>query len=105
MSTAKARLTVTVDPDMVAAGQNAVAQGSAGSLSAWVNLAMAERAEKERRLRALGEAIAAYERQHGPIGDDEMAAQVRRDRAGARVVRGRPRGAAKARRRRRGSVV
>ena len=105
MSIAKARLTVTVDPDLVGAGQRAVAQGSAGSLSAWVNLAMAERAEKERRLRALGEAIAAYEREHGSIGDDEMAAQVRQDRAVARVVRGRPRGAANGRRRRRGPVA
>ena len=44
---------------------------------------------------ALGDAVAAYEREFGPITDDELAAQVRQDRAAARVVRGRARRVAK----------
>ena len=83
----KARLTVTVDPDLVEAGSAAVADGRAESLSAWVNRALAERVEKDRRLQALGGAIAAYEAAHGAITADEIAAQRRADRASARVVR------------------
>lgn len=94
----KERLTVTVDPDLVRAGTDAVAEGRVESLSAWVNLALAERAAKDRRLRALAEAVAAYETKFGLITAEELAAQERTDRASALVVRGaRPR-AAKARR-------
>ena len=91
----KERLTVTVDPHLVEAGNTAVAEGRVDSLSAWVNLALAEHAAKERRLRALADAVAAYEREFGVIGPEELAAQERADRAAARVVRGRrPRRAA-----------
>ena len=92
----KARLTVTVDADLVEAGNAAVAAGRAESLSGWVNLALAERKAKERRLRALAEAVADYEAQFGPISDEEIAAQRRLDQRAAIVVRGpresRPRG-------------
>jgi hypothetical protein len=84
----KERLTVTVDPHLVQAGVDAVAEGRVESVSAWVNLALAERAAKDRRLRALADAVAAYERAFGPITADELAAQQRADRASARVVRG-----------------
>jgi Arc/MetJ-type ribon-helix-helix transcriptional regulator len=84
----KERLTVTVDDYLVEAGAEAVAEGRVGSLSAWVNLALAERATKDRRLRALGEAVAAYETEAGVITAEEMQAQQRADRAAARVVRG-----------------
>lgn len=84
----KERLTVTVDPELVRAGQEAVAAGRAESLSGWVNLALAERAEKERRLRAMADALSAYEAEFGEISPEEMAAQERADRAAARVVRG-----------------
>lgn len=101
----KTRLTVTVDPDLVDAGNAAVAAGHADSLSAWVNLALAERAAKEQRLHALGEAIAAYEAAHGPITADEVAAQRRADREAARVVRSSgARTAARRQRRRRGAA-
>src|SRR5437763_1383186 len=63
----KDRLTVTVDPQLVEAGNAAVAEGRAGSLSAWVNLALHERAAKDRRLRALAEAGAAYESAFGVV--------------------------------------
>lgn len=101
MRTYKERLTVTVDPDLVQAGNDAVAEGRADSLSAWVNLALAERACKEQRLRALEEAVAAYEARFGVITDEELAAQRRADRAAARVLRGVQPRAAKARGRRR----
>src|SRR5438874_13542082 len=88
MTTRKERLTVTIDPGLVRAGAEAVAAGRAESLSAWVNLALAERVAKERRLRALGEAIAAYEAEFGEISEAELTAQQRADRQSARVVRG-----------------
>lgn len=84
----KERLTVTVDPALVQAGNEAVAAGRAESLSAWVNQALAERAARDRRLRAMSAAIAVYEAKFGAISETEMAAQTRADRAGARVVRG-----------------
>jgi len=87
----KSRLTVTVDRQLVEAATVAVEEGRAESLSGWVNLALAERAAKDRRLRALGDAIAAYESEFGTIELDEIAAQDRQDRAAARVVRGGPR--------------
>ena len=89
MRIGKTRLTVTVDPHLVEAASEAVAGGRVESLSAWVNVALAERAAKERRLNALAEAIASYESAFGDITPAELAAQARTDRADARVVRGR----------------
>ena len=100
----KERLTVTVDPDLVRAGNEEVAAGRAESLSAWVNLALAERAVKERRLRAMGEAIAVYEAEFGAITAEELAAQQRADRGSARVVRSAPIAAKMRRARRRGAA-
>jgi hypothetical protein len=91
MRARKERLTVTVDRALVDAGQRAVKAGLASSLSGWVNLALAERAAKERRLAAMGEAIAAYEAQFGEISEAELLAQARADRQAAVVVRGRRR--------------
>lgn len=88
MTSRKERLTVTVDPDLIHAGNHAVAEGRAESLSAWVNAALAEKAAKERRLAALAEAVAAYEKKHGPILAQELAEQARADREAAIVVRG-----------------
>ena len=96
----KERLTVTVDPHLVQAGNDAVAEGRVDSLSAWVNLALGERAAKERRLRALSEAVAAYETEFGVITPAETTAQERADRASARVIRGTTSRRAKTRRRR-----
>ncbi len=83
----KERLTVTVDPHLVRAASDAVAEGRVESLSAWVNLALAERAAKDRRLRALADAVAAYEAEFGVLTSEELAAQERADRLSARVVR------------------
>ncbi|MGH8932494.1 MAG: hypothetical protein ACRDZO_18195 [Egibacteraceae bacterium] len=89
MTKRKERLTVTVDPELVAAGNEAVAEGRAEFLSAWVNQALAERASSDGRLRALAEVVAAYEAEHGTITPGELAAQERIDREQAIVVRGR----------------
>ncbi len=85
----KERMTVTVDAELIAAGDRAVKAGRADSLSSWVNDALAEREERERRLRGLASAIAAYESEHGVITDDELLAQQRADQKAAIVVRGR----------------
>lgn len=84
----KGRLTVTVDEQLVQAGNQAVKAGRAQSLSGWVNLALAERAAKERRLQAMAESIAAYEAEFGVISAEELAAQRRADERAAIVVRG-----------------
>jgi hypothetical protein len=88
MTQRKERLTVTVDPDLVEAGNQAVADGRADSLSAWVNAALIDRAVRDRRLLALSQAIDAHEALHGEITTDEMTAQARHDRESADVVRG-----------------
>jgi hypothetical protein len=87
MSARKERLTVTVDPALVAAGADAVAEGRAESLSAWVNAALAEKVAKERRLTALADAIASYEAAFGEMSARELAGQARIDRSSAVVVR------------------
>ena len=86
--TAKHRLSVTIDADLIAAGRAAVAAGEAESVSAWVNEALRLKAEQDRRLRALDQFIAAYEAEHGEITDEEMDAAVRSMRERAIVVRG-----------------
>jgi hypothetical protein len=96
----KERLTVTVDKALLQAGNEAVAAGLVDSLSGWVNLALAERAAKERRLQAMAEAVAAYEADFGEISAEELVAQERKDRAAAVVVRGRRRAGVRKTRRR-----
>ncbi|MCL2467975.1 MAG: hypothetical protein FWF02_09615 [Micrococcales bacterium] len=84
----KQRVTITADADVLAAGQQSVADGAYGSVSEWANTAMVEKVARDARLRALDEALAAYEAEHGAITDEEVAAQVRADREAAIVVRG-----------------
>lgn len=86
MAPRKERLTVTVDDVLVRLGDAAVKSGRAASLSAWGNTALVERAAKERRLAAMGEAIAAYEAEFGEIGADELLGQRRADRRSAVLV-------------------
>lgn len=94
MSQQKERLSASVDADMIKAGRNAVAGGTADSLSAWVNEALHRQAEHDQHLRSLSEFIAAYEAEHGEITEEEMAEVERRDRERAIIVRGRKQGAA-----------
>lgn len=89
MTPRKQRLTVTVDPKLVEAGNRAVAQGDADSLSGWVSSALAERVRRDEQLAHLRAAIADYESELGEITADEIGAQLRADREGAIVVRGR----------------
>jgi metal-responsive CopG/Arc/MetJ family transcriptional regulator len=99
MRSKKERLTVTVDRALVRAGNEAVTSGRSQSLSGWVNLALAERAAKERRLTAMANAVAAYEAKFGEISADELTTQHRSDRQSAIVIRGKSRSAGRKRRR------
>ena len=73
----KARLSASVDADLVAAAEAAVASGRAESLSAWVNEALRAKAAHDCRLEALGAFVAEYEAEHGEISADEMRAAAR----------------------------
>ena len=88
--TGKQRLSASVDRQLVEAGNSAVAEGRADSLSAWVNDALRLKAEHDRRMQALDEYLTAYEAVHGEITEDEMKDAGRRARARATVVRGTP---------------
>jgi Arc/MetJ-type ribon-helix-helix transcriptional regulator len=86
----KERLSASVDADLVAVAQEAVAQGRAESVSAWVNEALRLKVAHDRRLRALDEFVAAFEAEHGEITDAVMREAARRARGRAVVVRGEP---------------
>ena len=89
MAKRKERLTVTVDAELVAAGNRAVRAGDADSLSGWVNSALVEREERDRRRRALAEAVSDYEAEFGVVTDEQIQAQRRADKESAIRVRGR----------------
>jgi Arc/MetJ-type ribon-helix-helix transcriptional regulator len=84
----KRRLSASVDAELVAVAQEAVEQGDAENLSAWVNDALRLKAAHDQRLRALDVFLAAYEAEHGEITEDEMREAARAARGRAVVVRG-----------------
>ena len=84
----KQRLTITVEPALVEAGQLAVERGEADSMSAWVNDALVDRARLDEKRRLLAAAIADYELEFGEITADEIEAQRRHDREHSTIVRG-----------------
>lgn len=86
----KQRLSASVDAELVAVAQEAVAQRQAESMSAWVNDALRLKADHDRRLRALDDFLDAYEAKHGEISEDEMRDAARSARGRAVVVRGAP---------------
>jgi Arc/MetJ-type ribon-helix-helix transcriptional regulator len=86
----KQRLSASVDAELLAAAQQAVADGRAENISTWVNDALRLKADHDRRLHALDDFLAAYEAEHGEITEDEMRAAARRARERAIVVRGGP---------------
>ncbi len=88
--TTKRRLSASVDAELIAVAQEAVTDGHAESISAWVNDALRLKADHDRRLQALDEFLAAYEVEHGEITDEEMRDAARRARERAIVVRGNP---------------
>src|SRR5215470_11922827 len=83
----KQRLSASVDEELLAAAENAVAQGRSESVSAWVNDALRLKVDQDRRLEALALFIAAYETDHGEITPDEIKRAVRRARSRAIPVR------------------
>jgi Arc/MetJ-type ribon-helix-helix transcriptional regulator len=89
MST-KQRLSASVDAELLAAAQQAVAEGRAENVSAWVNDALRLKTDHDRRLQALDEFLTAYEAEHGEITEEEMRDATRRARERAIIVRGRP---------------
>jgi Arc/MetJ-type ribon-helix-helix transcriptional regulator len=86
----KQRLSASVDAELLAVAQEAVAEGHSESVSAWVNDALRLKAQHDRRLQALDDFLAGYESEHGEITDDEMRDAARRARERAIVVRGGP---------------
>jgi Arc/MetJ-type ribon-helix-helix transcriptional regulator len=86
----KERLSASVDADLMAVAQEAVAQGRAESISAWVNEALRLKVAHDERLRALDEFVTAFEAEHGVITETEMRDAARRARGRAVVVRGEP---------------
>lgn len=86
--TGKRRLSASVDAEVVDVAHQAVAEGRADNLSAWVNDALHLKADHDGRLRALEEFISEYEAEHGEITDVEIREASRRARGRAVVVRG-----------------
>ena len=85
------RVTVTVDGDLLDEVAGAVAEGRADSVSAWVAEAIAQRSERDRRLRELAVLVAEYEAEHGSITEEELAAGEQADRDAAALLRARMR--------------
>jgi len=88
MSSKKQRLTVTVDPELIEAAQQAVESGEAESVSGWVNVALEDKIRRDRQLSHLAAAVADFEKEFGEITVEEIATQRRADRQDATVVRG-----------------
>jgi len=63
----KARITVTVRPDILKIAEKQVARGRAKSVSAWVDAAMEERARRDELIALLADMRA----EHGAPTDDE----------------------------------
>ena len=95
----KQRLSASVDGDLLAAAEDAVARGRVDSVSAWVNEALRLKFAHDRRLEALASFVADYERQHGAISGEEMELAARRARGRAIPVRDRAPAVATLRRR------
>ncbi len=89
MTARKHRLTVTVDPELIEAGQRAVKSGQAESVSGWVSAALEDKVRRDRKLALLAAAVADYEQEFGEISDEDIVTQRRADRRDATVVRGR----------------
>ena len=87
--TNRQRLSATVEADVLKAGRRAVAEGRAKNLSTWVNEALRRHAENDSRLKAMGEAVRAYEREFGVITEDDIRKAERHFRA--RTIKVRPR--------------
>jgi hypothetical protein len=85
--TNRARLSASVDAELLVAGRIAVDEGRAENLSAWVNAALQRQADHDRRMTALDRFLHAYEAEHGEITDDEIGEATRRAQSRAVIVR------------------
>lgn len=85
----KQRVTITVELDLLEEAQAAVSSGQCRSLSQWIEGAIADQLDKERRLALLAELIAEYEEEHGVITEEDMEERTRRDKEAAAAVRAR----------------
>jgi hypothetical protein len=65
----KARITVTVRPDIHAVAEKQVARGRAKSVSSWVDAAMEEKARRD----GLAALLAEMRAENGPPTDEEEA--------------------------------
>jgi hypothetical protein len=88
MAGGKSRLSASVDTDVLAAAERAVAAGAAPNLSVWVTEAMRAKLDNDHRLRAMAEFIADYESRHGVITDEDIDLAQREARRRTRSVRG-----------------
>lgn len=84
----KQRLSASVDAELIAAAEAAVAAGHAESVSAWVNAAMRRHREHEEHLRALDTFVEVFESEQGVIDAQEIRDATRKARKRATVVRG-----------------
>ncbi len=86
----RGRLSASVDAELIAAAERAVAEGRADTVSAWVNDALRLKLEHDAGLAALAAFIAAYEEEHGVIDAEEMRQAARRARSQALAIRPAP---------------
>lgn len=82
----KRRLSVSVDAELVEAGQAAVEAGQFESMSAWVSAALREQSEHDRRMRAGAEFFRWFEAEYGEITEEDMERAEREMTARAIVV-------------------
>jgi Arc/MetJ-type ribon-helix-helix transcriptional regulator len=75
----KVRITVSLDAELVAAANEAVATGRSESVSAWVAEALAAKADREAKLAGWRSLLAEYEAEHGAFTDEELEEGRRRD--------------------------
>ena len=84
---AKRRLSASVDDDLIRAAEAAAKRGDVPTVSAWVNEALREKLDHERRLASLGSFIRGFEGANGEISEREMDDAARRARGRAVTVR------------------
>lgn len=70
----KRRLSASIDEDLLAAAERAVAEGRAPSVSALVEEALAARMEQDRRLEAAQDLMDWMDAEWGPMSEEDKAA-------------------------------
>ena len=83
----KRRLSASIDAELLAVAEEAVARGESASVSSWVNDAFRRKIENDRRLAAMDVFLAGFEAEFGGITDAEIAAATKQTRSTATVVR------------------